>query len=162
MVMSDLLSIRPGGHSNDYGATIGGPVYIPKLLNGKNRLFFFFSWSQNKTRQPARASEITNTVPTMAQRQGNFSDLLAINSKYQIYDPLSVMPDPARAGHFVRTPIPGNIIPQNRILSPKIFNWYTSRIPTPNNNPANPLSEPFNNFLAYQPRMLQLGFRATF
>jgi hypothetical protein len=140
--------MQPGGHANDYGFTLGGPVYIPKLLNGKNKLFWFFSYSGNKTRQPARSSEITNTVPTLAERQGNFSDLLAINPKYQIYDPLSVAPDPARPGHYVRTPMPGNIIPQSRISDPAVFNWYTSRIPTPNNNPSNPLTEPFNNFLA--------------
>jgi hypothetical protein len=139
--------MQPGGHSNDYGATLGGPVYIPKVIDGRNKLFFFFSFSQNKTRQPARSSEITDTVPTMAERQGNFSDLLAVNSKYQIYDPLSVTPDPARPGHYVRTPIPGNIIPQTRILSSKIFNWYTSRLPVPN-SPVAAGAEPFNNFLA--------------
>ena len=136
--------MQPGGHSNDYGFTLGGPVFIPKVLNGKNKLFWFFSLSQNKTRQPARSSEITNTVPTLAQRTGNFSDLLNINSKYQIYDPLSVAPDAARPGHYIRTPIPGNIIPQNRVLSPKIFDWYTSRLPQPN-SPVSPGAEPFNN-----------------
>ena len=121
------------------GSPSAGRFIIPKLINGKNKLFWFFSYSGNKTRQPARSSEITNTVPTMAERQGNFSDLLAINSKYQIYDPLSVAADPARPGHYIRTPIPGNIIPQNRISDPTIFNWYTSRLPAPNNNPASPL-----------------------
>jgi hypothetical protein len=140
--------MQPGGHSNDYGFTLGGPVYIPKILNGKNKLFWFISYAGNRTRQPARSSEITNTVPTLAERQGNFSDLLAINPKYQIYDPLSVAPDPSRPGHYIRTPIPGNIIPQNRIGDPKVFNWYSSRLPAPNNNPTNPLTEPFNNFLA--------------
>jgi hypothetical protein len=140
--------MQPGGHANDYGFTLGGPVYIPKVLNGKNKLFWFFSYSGNRTRQPARSSEITNTVPTMAERQGDFSDLLAINSKYQLYDPLSVTADQARPGHYIRTPIPGNIIPPNRISDPTVFNWYTSRLPAPNNNPANPLTEPFNNFLA--------------
>src|SRR5215471_1875303 len=140
--------MQPGGHANDYGFTLGGPLYIPKLINGKNKLFWFFSYSGNTTRQPARSSEITNTVPTMAERQGNFSDLLAINAKYQIYDPLTVAVDPARPGHYIRTPIPGNIIPQNKISDPAVFNWYTARIPTPNNSPSNPLTEPFNNFLA--------------
>ena len=142
------LPMQPGGHYNDFGFTLGGPVYIPKVLNGKNKLFWFFSYAGNRTRQPARSSEITNTVPTLQERQGDFSDLLKINSKYQIYDPLSVMPDPARPGHYIRTPIPGNLIPQNRIADPKVFNWYTSRIPTPNNSPASASVEPFNNFLA--------------
>ena len=140
--------MQPGGHANDYGATLGGPVYIPKVLNGKNKFFWFFSISQNKTRQPARASEITNTVPTLAEREGNFSDLLAINSKYQIFDPLSVTADAARPGHYVRTPIPGNLIPQSRILDPKVFNWYTSRLPAPNSSPSSASVEPFNNYLA--------------
>ena len=139
--------MQPGGHSNDYGFTVGGPVYIPKVINGKNKLFFFFSLSQNKTRQPARTSEITDTVPTTGQRTGNFADLLAVNSKYQIYDPLSVAPDPARPSHYIRMPIAGNIIPQSRILAPKIFNWYTSRLPSAN-SPVAAGAEPFNNFLA--------------
>jgi hypothetical protein len=149
--LANQLASKPmqaGGHSNDYGFTLGGPVYIPKVVDGRNKLFWFFSLSQNKTRQPARSSEITNTVPTMAQRQGDFSDLLAINSKYQIYDPLSVVADPARAGHYIRTPIPGNLISRSRILAPKIFDWYTTRIPAPNSGPSSPLAEPFNNFLA--------------
>src|SRR5260370_920298 len=41
--------MQPGGHANDYGFTLGGPVYIPKVLNGKNRLFLFFFYSRNKT-----------------------------------------------------------------------------------------------------------------
>ena len=81
------------------GSPSADPFYIPKIFNGKSKLFWFFSLSQNKTRQPARSSEITDTVPTLPQRTGNFSDLLNINAKYQIYDPLSVAPDaaPARA-----------------------------------------------------------------
>ena len=43
--------------------------------------------------------------------------------------------------------MPGSIIPQNRILSPKIFDWYTTRLPTPN-SPVAAGAEPFNNFLA--------------
>ena len=83
----------------------------------------------------------------MQQRTGDFSDLLSINSKYQIYDPLSVAPDPARPGHYIRTPLVGNIIPKNRILVPKIVDWYTSRLPVPN-SPVTAGAEPFNNFLA--------------
>jgi hypothetical protein len=148
--LANQLASQPmqaGGHSNDFGFTLGGPVYIPKVINGKNKLFWFFSYAGNRTRQPARTNEITSTVPTMAERSGDFSDLLAINSKYQIYDPLSVAPDPSRPGHYIRTPIPGNIIPQSRIGDPQIFNWYNSRLPVPN-NPIAPGVEPFNNYTA--------------
>ena len=36
--------LQPSGHSNNYAATVGGPVIIPKLINGKNKFFFFFSF----------------------------------------------------------------------------------------------------------------------
>ncbi|MEK7409664.1 MAG: carboxypeptidase-like regulatory domain-containing protein [Acidobacteriota bacterium] len=65
--------MRAGGHSNNHGATITAPVYIPKVLDGRNKLFFFFAFSQAKDRQPARPGELNFTVPTMAQRQGDFS-----------------------------------------------------------------------------------------
>ena len=140
--------MQPGGHSNDYGFTLGGPVYIPKVINGKNKLFWFFSYSGNKTRQPARSSEITNTVPTMPQRTGNFSDLLAINSKYQIYDPLSVAPDPARRRALYPDAHSGEHYSPKQNSRPKIFNWYTSRLPTPTTVRPIRCAEPFNNFLA--------------
>ena len=142
--------MRPGGHSNNYGATITAPVYIPKVFDGRNRLFFFFAFSQAKDRQPARPGEINFTVPTMAQRQGDFSQLLKVDPvRYQVYDPLSVKPDPARATHYIRTPFAGNIIPPSRILMPKVYDFYTKRIPVPNNDPLSPAMEPWNNYLAY-------------
>ena len=126
--------MQPGGHANDYGFTLGGPVYIPKVLNGKNKLFWFFSYSGNKTRQPARSSEITNTVPTMAERQGNFSDLLAINSKYQIYDPLSLGADPARPGPGIISgrPFRGTSFPKTELAIPRSSTGTTagSQLPT--------------------------------
>jgi len=58
---------------NDYGGTLGGPVWIPKLYNGRDKTFFFFSWEQYRQTQ---GSTITSTVPTAAERQGDFSALL--------------------------------------------------------------------------------------
>jgi hypothetical protein len=58
---------------NDYGLTFGGPVWIPKLYNGKDKTHFFFAWEQYRQTQGALT---TSTVPTAAERQGNFSDLL--------------------------------------------------------------------------------------
>lgn len=83
-------------------------------------------------------------MPTPAQRQGNFSDLLAIDPvRYQIYDPLSVQADPARPGNFIRRPLTGNIIPASRIQNPA-YASYLKLIPMPNNDPADPRQEPVN------------------
>ncbi len=58
---------------NDYGLTFGGPVWIPKLYNGRDRTHFFFGWEQYRQTQ---GQVRTSTVPTAAERQGDFSDLL--------------------------------------------------------------------------------------
>jgi hypothetical protein len=62
---------------NDYGGTFGGPVWIPKLYNGHDKTFFFFSWEQYRQTQ---GSTITSTVPTAAERAGDFSSLLTTTS----------------------------------------------------------------------------------
>jgi len=95
---------------NRYGASAGGPVYIPGVYNGKNRTFWFHAWEANKWGVP---NNFTGTVPTPAQRQGDFSGLLALGSSFQIYDPSTIQPAPG--GRFSRNPFPGNIIPQSRL-----------------------------------------------
>ena len=54
--------------------------------------------------------------------------------------------DPSRPGHYLRDPIPGNIIPTNRIINPA-YQTYTKFEPVPNNPPANSSLEPLNNYL---------------
>ena len=66
----------------------------------------------------------TTRCPTVAMRDGDFSTLLQIDPvRYQIYDPLTTRPDPARAGHWVRDPFPGNIIPRDRFNNP-MYDFY--------------------------------------
>ena len=91
-----------------------GPVYIPKVIDGRNKLFFFFGFSELKNRQSARPSEINYTVPTVAMRGGDFSQLLQVPNpdRYIVYDPLTTRPDPARPGHYIGDAFPGNVIPQ--------------------------------------------------
>ena len=140
----------PAGHTNNYHGTISGPVVIPKLLNGRNKLFFFLGYSGLKNQQAARPSEINYTVPTVAMRNGDFSQLLQVASnpsRYQVYDPLTTRPDPTRAGHVVRTPFAGNILPRQRFQNP-MYDFYTKRMPLPNNDPTDPRQEPLNNYLA--------------
>lgn len=137
--------LQPSGHSNNYAGTIGGPVYIPKIVNGKNKLFFFFSYDGFQDKKTTE-STFNHTVPNAQQRLGDFSDLLPIGARYQLYDPLSVRADPARPGHFIREAIPGNIIPQSRIVNPANAT-YSKFFPNPNNPPARANLEPLNNYL---------------
>lgn len=63
----------PTDHKNDYGGTFGGPVRIPKFYNGRDKTFFFFAWEQLHF---ATGGTTTATVPTVAERGGDFSDRL--------------------------------------------------------------------------------------
>src|ERR1700693_5026673 len=85
-------------------------------------MFFFFGWEGNQWGKP---SATVGTVPTDAEKGGNFSALLALGSQYQIYDPLST--PTATGGHFSRTPFAGNIIPVTRIdpAAKAIESFYT-------------------------------------
>lgn len=100
----------PVYQDNRYGASAGGPVNIPKLYNGRNKTFWFYAWEANKWIVPGN---FTGTIPTAAQRQGDFSQLLNIGAAYQIYDPLSTQTAPN--GRFSRQPFAGNIIPASRL-----------------------------------------------
>jgi len=151
IALADELAARPmlnAGHTNNFAGTISGPVYIPKVVDGRNKLFFFVGFSKLVNLQSARPSEINYTVPTMAMRSGNFAPLLQVDPvRYQVYDPLTTRVDPARAGHWVRDPFAGNIIPSARVRNP-MYSFYNQRMPVPNADPTDPRREPQNNYLA--------------
>ncbi len=88
---------------NQYGFAIGGPVYIPKIVHGKNKLFFFADYQGTKRRQYAQSTNLT--LPTAAMRTGDFSA-----TGVTIYDPLT-----GNADGTGRTPFANNVIPSNRI-----------------------------------------------
>src|SRR5262245_8181616 len=72
---------------NEYGGTVGGPVYIPGLYNGRDKTFFFVALEQVKDRNP---QTVISTVPTELERAGDFSQTFADNGRTQlikIYDP---------------------------------------------------------------------------
>jgi hypothetical protein len=144
--------VNPPGHSNTYAGSIGGPVILPKLINGRNKLFFFFNFNGFKDNKITE-SNVNHNVPTMAERSGDMSDLLAVSSaKYQLFDPLSVRPDPSRSGHFLRDPIAGNLIPGSRMINPTA-KTYLGFEPVPNNPPSSANLEPLNNYVgATEPR----------
>jgi hypothetical protein len=88
---------------NIAGWSIGGPVFIPKVFNTKKSKVFFF-WSEEYTRQLVNFANQYKTMPTQAERTGDFSQSFNPgNSLIVVRDPLN------------GSPFPGNIIPQNRI-----------------------------------------------
>ncbi|MBI4875473.1 MAG: TonB-dependent receptor [Acidobacteria bacterium] len=141
---------QPTGRSNNWGLSGGGPVVLPKIYNGKNKLFWFFTYNAFKDIKVEDPSTFNRTVPTAAARNGDFSDLLSLpnSSRYMIYDPTTVVPDPARATHYVRTPFPGNLIPKSRFANPS-YDAIAKLYPLPNNAPGAG-REPVNNYLASQ------------
>lgn len=104
-----------------WGGTLSGPVVIPKLYDGRNRTFFSFGYEGLRIDQP---SATISTVPTAAERQGDFSALLSLGSQYQIYDPGTIASAPA--GRFSRQPLPGNVIPASRLdaIGSRIVNYW--------------------------------------
>ncbi len=64
---------RGNDKQNDYGGSMGGPIVIPHIYNGHDKTFFFFSWEQYRH---TLGGAITSTVPTVAERGGDFSDQL--------------------------------------------------------------------------------------
>ncbi len=95
---------------NRWGASGTGPIYIPKLYNGRNRTFYTYGYEGIHQSRP-RGS--TLTVPTAAQREGDFSALLAVGKQYQIYDPFTRRR--AANGRFEADPLPNNIIAKSRL-----------------------------------------------
>jgi hypothetical protein len=94
-----------------FGGSASGPIYIPKLYDGRNKSFWMYGYEGIKDTFPRQT--VTDTVPTDAQRRGDFSQLLSAGSQYQIYDPATIAA--AANGRFSRQPLPGNVIPQSRI-----------------------------------------------
>ena len=90
---------------NQFGFAVGGPVVIPHIVHGMNKLFWFMDWED--TTQSQYASDANLTLPTPAMRTGDFS-----GTPTTIYDPLTGNPNGSG-----RTPFAGNMIPANRIAS---------------------------------------------
>jgi hypothetical protein len=123
------------------GATMTGPVWIPKVYDGRNRTFWTFGFEDLLIQ---RNLSFTGTVPTEAQRRGDFSALLRLGTQYQIYDPFTIAPAPN--GRFSRLPLAGNVIPADRVdpVGANIISYY----PLPTQPGQN--AEERNNFFTTQ------------
>jgi len=129
---------------NQYGLSLGGPVRIPKLYDGRNKTFIFGNWEQWDYRL---YSQPITTVPIAGQRTGDFSQLYDATGKLiPIYDPATTVANATGSG-YVRSLFPGNIIPQNR-LDPVAVNITNTFYPLPNRTPTNAFTNA-NNFISY-------------
>ncbi len=125
---NDFFLERAGRPKDDtgykrFGFTAGGPAVLGKLYDGRDKTFFFtaFEWLYDTFPEPGQF-----TVPTAAQRNGDFSALLS--QGIVIYDPLTAV---RRAdGRIERQPFPGNIIPT--AASAPLVATYANYYPLPN------------------------------
>lgn len=142
--------VRGRDRQQDYGFSLGGPVWIPKLYNGRDKTFFFFNWEQYR-RIEQRYSGLIH-APTEAFRNGDFSARLTgrvLNTDNMgrsvlegtIYDPATNRTESAGA---VRDPFPGNRIPKSRIDPVALA--LQDLIPIP----QIPSDQPINNYFHYQ------------
>src|SRR5262249_30544996 len=123
-----FASEKPTFRQNQFGGQVGGPIYIPKLYDGRDRTFFFFNYEGFRFR---RASTILCTIPTPEQLGGNLSKTVTGEDAPQIFDPATTRPDPNNPGQFIRDPFPGNIIPTGR-LDPIVQLYAQTFYPAPN------------------------------
>jgi len=111
---------KPVDHQNEFTAAIGGPISIPHLFNGHDKLFFFAAYDKLHSR--AAPAYETQTVPTTLMRQGDFTELLTANGGpgYEIFDPTTQQ---CAGNTCTRQPFMGmkngvpteNVIPPNEI-----------------------------------------------
>jgi hypothetical protein len=103
---------------NDFGFTLGGPVSIPKVFSGRDRLFFMSNFEDLKIRTTAQQAA---SVMTGAMRQGDFSQTPNI---LPLYDPATRVTN--ASGQQTASPFPGNIIPQSRMnpAAAALLNYY--------------------------------------
>jgi hypothetical protein len=117
-----FTAIRPTSRKHDAGGSVGGPVWIPKIHDGRNKTFFFFNYEFFFNRATANSS--FQTVPTAAYRNGDFSSAITQNRRIGtdprgnaiienvIFDPLT---NTTIDGRIYRTPFAGNRLPANRL-----------------------------------------------
>jgi hypothetical protein len=137
-----LTHTRGKFRRNDYGVTLGGPVWIPKVYDGRNKSFFFFSWEDLP--QSTLNNTTFNTVPTQAYRDGDFSAATAAVGnrvlgtdilgrpiiQNTIYDPMTERPVTVGGQNYVvRDPSPA--IGSTRLgltrSRAKFKRWFRSR-----------------------------------
>jgi Carboxypeptidase regulatory-like domain/TonB dependent receptor-like, beta-barrel len=94
--------VRPKDRINEMGGAVGGPAWIPKVYDGRNKTFFYFTYSKDE--RPETSAAVLSTVPTVRMKQGDFGELPASQIIY----------DPETTSGNTRQPFPNNVIPRSR------------------------------------------------
>jgi hypothetical protein len=125
----DTFTKAPFLNRNEFGFSLGGPVIIPKLYNGKNRTFWFTSWEWSRQIQ---STTLQFSLPTQAMREGNLSGLrTADGNPITIYDPWTT-----DSVTWSRQPFPNNVLPPSRQSPLSKYLLAVTQLPTvPNVNP---------------------------
>ena len=134
---------KPRDRQNDFGGALGGPVRIPWLYDGHDKTFFFFAWEQYRNRRGLSNNVLT--LPTDAERGGDFSALLG---------PDLGIPNPCT---------PGQDVLQGQIFDPsttQVVGGQTCRMPFPGNK-ITTLSGVAQKVLGYLPATNQAGLPAN-
>jgi Carboxypeptidase regulatory-like domain/TonB dependent receptor len=151
----------PAQEFDQYGLTVGGPVWIPKVFDGRNKLFWYFGYESLPDSTPSTS---TQTIPTDAERNGDFSALLPLGcpsgyqtpgdpsvctggkaNPYQLYNPFTAT---LSGSTVTRKPIPNNILTNAGPLS-AVALAYLKFYPEPNATNPNPDGE--NNYISNSP-----------
>jgi hypothetical protein len=117
---------RPRNRRQDWGFTIGGPVWIPKVYNGHEKTFFFFNWEQY--REHVDINNQQETVPTDAYRNGDFTTAEPSNPQGQLLPPI------------------GTDVLGRPIFAGEIYDPSTTRP-----GPSGPIRDPFSNQMIPKP-----------
>ncbi|HSY03509.1 MAG TPA: carboxypeptidase regulatory-like domain-containing protein [Acidobacteriaceae bacterium] len=134
----------PGFHYNQYGVTAGGPIWIPKVYNGRDKLFWFFAWEGLRDETPATT---TDTVPTTAEEGGDFSQTLSASSSNQLYNPFTPT---VSGGNVTRSPIANNDLTTLGVPFNPIALNYLKLFPAPNAT-SGVGSDGANNYISNAP-----------
>ncbi len=126
-------ALAPFSNRAQYGGSMGGPVWLPKIYDGRNRTFFFFSYEATDR----LANALINTaIPTAAMRAGDFSGLVDGNGRFiSIYDPWSTTSNYSRSPWNYNGKL-NNIDPSRQ--SP-MFKYLMAITPLPTLPDVNPL-----------------------
>lgn len=137
----ETITRKPRDRQNDFGGSLGGPVRIPHIYDGSDKTFFFFAWEQYRNRRGLQNDIVT--VPTAAERGGDFSALLGpsvgVNNpctgapvlQGQIFDPSTTQ---TVGGQTCRLPFPNNQVPVSSAVAQKVLQY----IPAPNRGGSGP------------------------
>ncbi len=122
---------------NQFGYYVGGPVFIPKLIDGRKTRTYFSTYYEGL--RYSRAITTQATVPNAQERSGNFSDLLGSQTgtdclgrpvyANEIYDPTSTVANANCPNGYVRDPFPNNTVPSIDPVAQAYLKYY---YPLPN------------------------------